>query len=169
MKEPLQNASSIPKKVWLHLRRLMRNSQGNGRIEKGVKGMLPLGCLPLWGSEGVTLMFSRKNSSPKPKNQMNFSIQTVSKITPFFCPAFLNCPHSEKPLSAWKPYTGLIQARDGGKNSRNPLFFPLRNFQSGITNEYGNIREKRVDVMTLKPGQHLLSWSSFFRHARQAC
>jgi len=24
----------------------------------GVKGMLPLGCLPLWGREGVTLLLS---------------------------------------------------------------------------------------------------------------
>jgi len=26
----------------------------------GVKGMLPLGCLPLWGREGVTLIASSK-------------------------------------------------------------------------------------------------------------
>jgi hypothetical protein len=25
-------------------------------ISTGVKGMLPLGCLPLWGREGVTLI-----------------------------------------------------------------------------------------------------------------
>ena len=25
---------------------------------KGVKGMLPLGCLPLWGREGVTLIIA---------------------------------------------------------------------------------------------------------------
>jgi hypothetical protein len=34
---------------------------GNGRKwrvgkTKGVKGFLPLGCLPLWGREGVTLI-----------------------------------------------------------------------------------------------------------------
>ena len=25
-------------------------------MERGVKGMLPLGCLPLWGREGVTFI-----------------------------------------------------------------------------------------------------------------
>jgi hypothetical protein len=84
----------------LLIRKLTRISQVNGEMWWGVKGMLPLGCLPLWGSEGVTLVFSGKNLSPKPKNQMNFSIQTVIKTTPFFCPVFLNRPHSEKPLRA---------------------------------------------------------------------
>jgi hypothetical protein len=28
--------------------------------KKGVKGTLPLGCLPLWGREGVTLLFVTK-------------------------------------------------------------------------------------------------------------
>jgi hypothetical protein len=27
----------------------------------GVKGALPLGCLPLWGREGVTLILFEKN------------------------------------------------------------------------------------------------------------
>jgi len=53
--------------------------------------------------------------------------------------------------------TLLIQARDAGKESRNSLFYPERNNLSGINIEYQNIREKRVDVMILKPGQHLLS------------
>ena len=51
----------------------------------------------------------------------------------------------------------LIQARDADKDSRNSLFYPERNNLSGIHNEYRNIQEKRVDVMILKPGQHLLS------------
>ena len=29
---------------------------------KGVKGVLPLGCLPLWGSEGVTLIAAEENN-----------------------------------------------------------------------------------------------------------
>jgi len=37
----------------------------------------------------------------------------------------------------------LFQAQDAGKDNRNPLFFPLRNYHSGITNEYGNIHEKK--------------------------
>jgi len=27
----------------------------------GVKGMLPLGCFPLWGREGVTLIISKEH------------------------------------------------------------------------------------------------------------
>jgi hypothetical protein len=37
-------------------------------MERGVKGMLPLGCLPRWGREGVTLIASskcKKNMSSK--------------------------------------------------------------------------------------------------------
>jgi hypothetical protein len=29
-------------------------------MDRGVKGILPLGCLPLWGREGVTLIPSSK-------------------------------------------------------------------------------------------------------------
>jgi hypothetical protein len=29
--------------------------------KEGVKEMLPLGCLPLWGREGVTLIATAKN------------------------------------------------------------------------------------------------------------
>jgi hypothetical protein len=31
--------------------------------KEGVKGMLPLGCLPLWGREGVTLIAAAENYS----------------------------------------------------------------------------------------------------------
>jgi hypothetical protein len=35
-----------------------------GEIEKGVKGMIPACCLPLWGREGVPLIpFSKKKST----------------------------------------------------------------------------------------------------------
>jgi hypothetical protein len=30
------------------------------RFRKGVKGIFPLGCLPLWGREGVTLLAFQK-------------------------------------------------------------------------------------------------------------
>jgi len=33
-----------------------RNSLQKQEGDKGVKGMLPLGCLPLWGREGVSLI-----------------------------------------------------------------------------------------------------------------
>jgi hypothetical protein len=32
-----------------------------GKDKKGVKGMFPLGCLPLWGREGVTLIISKEH------------------------------------------------------------------------------------------------------------
>ena len=38
------------------LRMLMKTSE-----KRGVKGMLPLGCLPLWGREGVTLQVVAEN------------------------------------------------------------------------------------------------------------
>jgi hypothetical protein len=34
----------------------MSSKRGNHRKFKGIKGVLPLGCLPLWGREGVTLI-----------------------------------------------------------------------------------------------------------------
>jgi hypothetical protein len=33
----------------------------------GVKGVLPLGCLPLWGREGVTLLYPEENWHVKKK------------------------------------------------------------------------------------------------------
>jgi hypothetical protein len=38
------------------IRRLMKNPD-----KRGGKGMLPLGCLPLWGREGVTLLAAAEN------------------------------------------------------------------------------------------------------------
>ena len=43
---PLQASQNIA----IALRRLMKSSE-----KEGVRGMLPLSCLPLWGREGVTL------------------------------------------------------------------------------------------------------------------
>ena len=30
-------------------------------VKMGVKGVLPLGCLPLWGREGVTLLYPEED------------------------------------------------------------------------------------------------------------
>ena len=35
--------------------------ENNTPEKEGVKGMLPLGCLPLWGREGVTLIAAAEN------------------------------------------------------------------------------------------------------------
>jgi hypothetical protein len=59
MKELLKNV--LDKKLWIFLKIFTRISRVNGRNEKGVKGMPPLGCLPLWGSEGITFLVSGKN------------------------------------------------------------------------------------------------------------
>jgi hypothetical protein len=34
---------------------------GTGKFREGVKGILPLGCLPHWGRVGVTLIPFKKN------------------------------------------------------------------------------------------------------------
>src|SRR5512137_2164376 len=58
------------------------------------------------------------------KNQMNFCIQTVSKITPFFNPTFLNRPHSEKPLRAWKRILPSFRLEMLARVVEIPCFFP---------------------------------------------
>jgi hypothetical protein len=78
-----QNTLSIPKINSTSYQKINENFSGKWRNVRGGQGDAPLGVPPPLGSEGVTLMFSGKNPSPKPKNQMNFSIQTVSK-TIFF-------------------------------------------------------------------------------------
>jgi hypothetical protein len=42
---------------------------------KGVKGVLPLGCLPLWGREGVTLLCYRRFFLNR--NTGNFSTKLI--------------------------------------------------------------------------------------------
>jgi hypothetical protein len=113
-----------------------------GELKRGVKGMLPLRCLTLWGSEGVTLIFSDNFFFCTAKKSDEFLLQTVSKTCRpsilFFKP-----PAFRKTIACMEANTPRIQARDAGKDSRNPLFFPFRNNHSGITNEYRNIREKK--------------------------
>jgi len=38
----------------------VKNPLEKGRINIGVKGMFPLGCLPLWGREGVILTIGKE-------------------------------------------------------------------------------------------------------------
>jgi len=38
----------------------VKKSLEKGKDKKGVKGMFPLGCLPLWGREGVILITGGK-------------------------------------------------------------------------------------------------------------
>jgi hypothetical protein len=40
-------------------------------LEKGVKGMLPLGCLPHWGREGVTLVVTLENNQLRTKEDFS--------------------------------------------------------------------------------------------------
>jgi hypothetical protein len=39
--------------------------------KKGVKGMLPLGCFPLWGREGVILQATAENKRIETKEDIN--------------------------------------------------------------------------------------------------
>jgi hypothetical protein len=41
-------------------------------LPKGVKGIHPLGCLPLWGREGVTFVFFLSNEK---MNKIRFSTE----------------------------------------------------------------------------------------------
>ena len=47
-----------------------------GEMERGVKGMLPLGCFPRWGKEGVTLITFSKCK----KNMDSDRISTEQKL-----------------------------------------------------------------------------------------
>jgi hypothetical protein len=40
---------------------------------RGVKGMLPLGCLPLWGREGVPLIVAAENKQAMGKKRFRQS------------------------------------------------------------------------------------------------
>jgi hypothetical protein len=40
---------------------IILNLVENITLKKGVKGILPLGCLTLWGREGVTLITGSEN------------------------------------------------------------------------------------------------------------
>jgi len=59
-------------------------SKETGEMERGVKGMLPACCLPLWGREGVTFIaFLKKMASdrisPEQKNITLFPGFTENK------------------------------------------------------------------------------------------
>jgi hypothetical protein len=45
--------------------------ENNTPKNEGVKGMLPLGCLPLWGGEGVTLMAAAENKRITQKKRIS--------------------------------------------------------------------------------------------------
>jgi hypothetical protein len=40
-------------------------------IKEGVKGLLPLGCFPLWGREGVILQTAAENKRIETKEDFN--------------------------------------------------------------------------------------------------
>jgi len=47
-------------------------------MERGVKGMLPLGCIPRWGREGVTLIASLKCKKKGEQNDFYGAIIFIS-------------------------------------------------------------------------------------------
>jgi hypothetical protein len=53
--------------------------------EKGVKGMLPLGCLPLWGREGVTLLYTEKGWQVTGKRGFLLSLIKRKVLEHLFC------------------------------------------------------------------------------------
>jgi hypothetical protein len=42
--------------------------------KEGVKGMLPLGCFPLWGREGVILQAAAENKRIEKKEDINRAV-----------------------------------------------------------------------------------------------
>jgi hypothetical protein len=42
--------------------------------KRGVKGMLPLGCFPLWGGEGVILQAAAENKRIEKKEDINRAV-----------------------------------------------------------------------------------------------
>jgi len=64
--------------------------ENNTPEKEGVKGMLPLGCLPLWGREGVTLIAAAENYQMTEKRgfqqSRNFSFVEImgKKVLTFF-------------------------------------------------------------------------------------
>jgi hypothetical protein len=141
MKELPKNA--LDKKLWVFRKILTRIPMETGELKRGVTGMLPLRCLPLWGSEGVTLIFSDNFFFCTAKKSDEFLHPDRIKNNAFFLSCFFKPPAFRKTIVCMEANTPFFQAQDAGKDNRNPLFFPLRNYHSGITNEYGNIHEKK--------------------------
>jgi hypothetical protein len=54
-------------RIAIFLQKVKKNYPDNHRdVSFGVKGMLPLDCLPLWGREGVTLIVLKQNENGEP-------------------------------------------------------------------------------------------------------
>jgi hypothetical protein len=51
--------------------------ENNTPKKEGVKGMLPLGCLPLWGREGVTLIVAAENYRMTGKRGFQQSLKKI--------------------------------------------------------------------------------------------
>jgi hypothetical protein len=112
-------------------------------MKRGSRGCSPWDASPSGGERGSHSYSMVKNYFSRTKKSDEFLHPDCIKNNAFFLSCFFKPPAFRKTIACMEACTGLIQARDGGKNSRNPLFFPLRNNHSGITNEYGNIREKK--------------------------
>jgi hypothetical protein len=50
----------VVSKIWISLIKLEKNPFKWDCLRRGVKGIHPLGCLPLWGSEEVTFILGLK-------------------------------------------------------------------------------------------------------------
>jgi hypothetical protein len=59
------------KNAWIPQKVDLKKPSVNEKIAKGGKGVLPLGCLPLWGREGVTLTTNIKQKA-RNRDILNF-------------------------------------------------------------------------------------------------
>jgi hypothetical protein len=112
-------------------------------MKRGSRGFSPWDASPSGGVRGSHSYSKAIRSLQSKKKSDEFLHPDRIKNYAFFLSCFFKLTALRKTLTCIEAYTGLIQARDAGKNSRNPLFFPLRNNQSGTDNEYRNIREKK--------------------------
>jgi hypothetical protein len=71
------------------------------KCEGGSRGCTPWGASPSGGARGSLSYSLVKTLLPSQKSD-EFLHPDRIKNNAFFCPVFLNRPHSEKPLRAWK-------------------------------------------------------------------
>jgi len=99
----------------------MRNSPGNGRNVNGGQGDAPLGMPPPLGERG-SLSYSLVKTLLPSKKSDEFPHPDHIKNHIFFLSDLFKPTELKKTIAYLKVCADLIQARDAGKNSKNPCF-----------------------------------------------
>jgi hypothetical protein len=100
---------------------------------EGCQGDAPLAMPPPLGERGghTPNLWQKKSDEFLHPDRIKSNTFLHSHL--FKLPAF------RKTIASLKAYTVIIQARDAGNDSRNPMVYPKRNNQSEIDNEHRNI------------------------------